>query len=186
MRILLASKSPRRKALLALLSDDFAVVPNDVAEADTGEPCARAVESARRKAHAVRANGPVAVLGADTIVVLDDHIMGKPSSREEAAKMLRQLSGRSHRVLTGLHVWTPHTGRSQSACVETEVRFRKISEQEIQRYLDSGEFADKAGAYGIQGRAAAFVEHVVGEYTNVVGLPLCALSRLLQEIDVTP
>jgi septum formation protein len=112
-------------------------------------------------------------------------VLGKPRSREEAEGMLRSLSGNTHVVLTGLCLWNTTQDIERELCAETEVRFRAISEQEIEWYLASGEYADKAGAYAIQGRAAVFIESIVGEYTNVMGLPLCELSRLLREVGVT-
>ena len=99
--------------------------------------------------------------------------------------MLRTLSGHSHSVLTGLHLWNTTSDIEREFCAETEVRFRVITEHEIEWYLDSGEYSDKAGAYAIQGRAAVFIESIIGEYTNVMGLPLCELSRLLREVGVT-
>ena len=111
--------------------------------------------------------------------------MGKPRSRDEAGGMLRLLSGRTHLVITGLYLWNTVTGIERELCAETEVRFRVVSEPEVEWYLDSGEYSDKAGAYAVQGRAAVFIESICGEYTNVMGLPLCELSRLLREVGVT-
>jgi septum formation protein len=184
MTIILASKSPRRRALLARITRNFVVVPSDADEIQTGPPCERAVGSARAKARAVRAHAEGLLLGADTIVVVGEHVLGKPQSQREAEGMLRALSGRSHRVMTGLHLWNTELDIVREACVETDVRFRDVSDDEIARYLATQEYVDKAGAYAIQGRAAAFVESIVGEYTNVMGLPLCELSRLLREMGV--
>lgn len=185
MSIILASKSPRRQALLARITNDFVVIPSHAEEANSGSPRERVLASARAKAHAVGRAHPGVVLGADTIVVLEDHVMGKPHSREEAGAMLRSLSGVTHLVLTGLHLWNTTQHIEREFCAETEVRFRVIAEREIEWYLDSGEYSDKAGAYAIQGRAAVFIESISGEYTNVMGLPLCELSRLLREVEVT-
>ncbi len=184
MTIILASQSPRRSALLARITRDFIVVPSNAEEIRTGPPCERAVASARAKAHAVCGQGNGVVLGADTIVVVEGQVLGKPESRREAEAMLHALSGRVHRVMTGLHLWNPERNVAREACVETQVRFRNVPEAEIAQYLETGEYIDKAGAYAIQGRAAAFVESIVGEYTNVMGLPLCALSQLLREMGV--
>jgi len=185
MSIILASKSPRRQTLLARLTNDFVVIPSDAEEINSGPPRERVLASARVKARAVGCTHSGIILGADTVVVLEDHVMGKPRSRQEAGTMLRALSGRSHFVLTGLHLWNTIQDIEREFCAETEVRFRTISDREIAWYLDSGEYSDKAGAYAIQGRAAVFIEGIIGEYTNVMGLPLCELSRLLREIGVT-
>lgn len=185
MPLILASKSPRRKALLARITDDFTVIPSDAEEINCGLPHERVLASAYAKARAVgRAHSGI-ILGADTVVVVGDHVMGKPRSRQEALSMLRALSGRSHFVLTGLHLWNTERDIEREFCAETEVSFRAISDREIEWYLDSGEYSDKAGAYAIQGRAAVFIESIIGEYTNVMGLPLCELSRLLREVGLT-
>jgi len=184
MTIILASKSPRRHDLLQRLTNDFRVVPSDVDECQSGPPSERVVRSARAKArHVGRVHAGI-ILGADTIVVLDDHVLEKPRSRADAERMLRLLSGRTHRVLTGIHIWDTETGGEREACASTDVRFRDIDAAEIAWYLECGEYEDKAGGYAIQGRAAAFIEGIVGEYTNVMGLPLCALSLLLREMGV--
>lgn len=181
MSIILASKSPRRQELLARIMNDFAVIPSNAEEADSGLPRERVLASARAKARAVGAQHSGAILGADTMVVLGDQVMGKPRSRQEAHTMLRALSGCSHLVLTGLYLWNTETDVEREVCAETKVCFRAISERELEWYLDSGEYSDKAGAYAIQGKAAMFIESISGEYTNVMGLPLCELSRLLKE-----
>jgi len=185
MTIILASKSPRRHDLLGRITDDFTVVPSDAEESQVGSPCERVVTSARAKAHRVGQTHVGIILGADTVVVLENHVLEKPRSRRDAHRMLHLLSGRTHSVLTGLCVWNTATGEEREACAETEVRFRTIEAAEVAWYLDSGEYEDKAGGYAIQGRAAAFIEGIVGEYTNVMGLPLCVLSRLLREMGAT-
>lgn len=184
MSIILASKSPRRQALLARITSDFVVIPSHAEESRVGLPHEQVLTSARSKARAVGENHPGIILGADTVVVLGDRVLGKPRSRDEAAGMLRSLSGHTHVVLTGLYLWNTARDIEREFCAETDVRFRIISEQEIEWYLASGEYSDKAGAYAIQGRAAIFIEEIVGEYTNVMGLPLCQLSRLLREVGV--
>ncbi len=184
MTIVLASQSPRRKTLLARITDDFRVVPSHVEEVHRGSPCERVVLSARRKARAVGSEHEGVIIGADTIVVVDECVLEKPKSRSEASTMLRLLSGRSHRVLTGLHLWNTNKNLSCERCVETTVRFRAVTDREIAWYLDTGEYIDKAGGYGIQGKAALFVESIVGEYTNVMGLPLCELGLLLRKVGV--
>jgi len=184
MSIILASKSPRRQELLARITNDFIVVPSGAEEIDSGSPRDRVLASARAKARAVGTKHSGIILGADTVVVLEDHVMGKPGSRQDAFTMLRALSERSHSVLTGLYLWNTETSVEREFCAETAVRFRAIDDHEIEWYLDSGEYSDKAGAYAIQGRAGIFIESIVGEYTNVMGLPLCKLGCLLREMGV--
>ena len=184
MSLILASKSPRRQELLARITHDFVVIPSDAEEAHVGTPQERVLVSARAKARAVGHLHPGVILGADTVVVLESHVMGKPRSRDEARTMLSQLSRATHAVLTGLYLWNTETGAEREHCAETVVRFRSITDREIEWYLDSGEHLDKAGAYAIQGKAAVFIESITGEYTNVMGLPLCELSRLLREVGL--
>jgi septum formation protein len=184
MQLVLASKSPRRESLLSRIHHDFVVVPSGALEPTKGEARARVMISARRKARAVGSRVPGIILGADTVVCLEDQVLGKPASRDDAARMLRLLSGQTHRVLTGLYLWHTETRQECESCNVTDVRFREIRPAELEWYLDSGEFSDKAGAYGIQGRAAVFVAGISGEYTNVMGLPLCELSRLFREMGI--
>lgn len=185
MSLILASKSPRRQALLARITSNFTVIPSDAIETDSGPPRDRVLASARAKARAVGREHSGIILGADTLVVVDDHVLGKPRSRQQAAAMLQMLSGRDHHVLTGLYLWNTKRDIEREFCGRTEVQFRTISDSEIAWYLDSGEYCDKAGAYAIQGRAAVFIESINGEYTNVMGLPLCELGRLLREVGLT-
>ncbi|MBP8097857.1 MAG: septum formation protein Maf, partial [Arenimonas sp.] len=119
------------------------------------------------------------VLGADTEVVLADVVYGKPADRVDAARMLRELSGRSHRVITA--VWLVSAGREEHAICESEVRFAQLAEPDIAAYVQTGECLGKAGAYAVQGRAAAFIEHLSGSYSGVMGLPLHETSLLLQK-----
>jgi len=170
---------------LARITNDFVVIPSHAEESTSGTPREQVLTSARLKALAVGEAHEGVILGADTVVVLGDHVMGKPLSREEAGVMLRSLSGNTHAVLTGLYLWNTATNVEREVCAETKVRFRMITEHEVESYLDSGEYSDKAGAYAIQGRAAVFIENIIGEYTNVMGLPLCELSCLLREVGVT-
>ncbi len=182
MTIILASKSPRRNDLLRRITHDFRVVPSDAAECQSGSPSERVLRSARAKARSVGRRQAGVILGADTVVVIDERVLEKPRSRADAERMLRFLSGRTHRVLTGIYIWDTANGDERDACVSTDVRFRALDDAEIAWYLESGEYEDKAGGYAIQGRAAVFIESIVGEYTNVMGLPLCALSLLLREM----
>ncbi len=182
MRIVLASASPRREELLRRIVADFEVLPSAVEEPHRGRPAWRALDAARRKAHDVAGRASGIVIGADTIVVQRSLVLGKPASREEAAEMLRRLSGRTHDVLTGLCVVATERGAERTAVERTRVHFRPLSEREISSYLDCSEYEDKAGAYAIQGRAAAFVDRIRGDYTNVMGLPVSRLALLLREL----
>jgi septum formation protein len=186
--LVLASGSPRRRRLLASAGVEFEVQPADVDE--TRAPGETPREYSRRMAEAKcravsrgrRAGGDRRpVLGADTIVVLDGEVMGKPADREQARLMLRRLSGRTHRVVTGFCIEGPGGALVQREVV-SEVRFKELREAELGAYLETGEWSDKAGAYAIQGRAAFMVQAVVGSYTNVVGLPLAEVVEALHGI----
>ncbi len=184
MTLILASKSPRRRELLSRLTSEFEVIPSHAEESSIGSPLDQVLDSARAKAHAVARQHEGLILGADTLVVLEDCVMGKPRSRSDAEAMLRALAGRTHRVLSGMCLVETSTGVERLECVETHVAMRALTERDIEWYLDSGEYEDKAGGYAIQGKAAVFIERIVGEYTNVMGLPLCELGRLLREFNV--
>ena len=182
-RVILASASPRRRELLRLVGIDHEVRPADIDESYLpGErPDAHAERLARGKAETIAAAaGPDAVtIGSDTIVVVDGDVLGKPRDREHAREMLRRLSGRSHVVMTGVAVsWR---GETLSGVEQVGVTFREISEAEIERYIDTGEPMDKAGAYGIQGFGATIVERVDGDYFAVMGLALNRLARLFRQ-----
>lgn len=186
-RVVLASASPRRRALLARICPDFTVAPSAIDERVPAMPPAEAaVHLARAKAWAVAASVPDArVLGADTIVVIEGEILGKPASPAHAATMLRRLRGRSHEVITGVAVVRAQDRREVTAAVVTRVTMREYSERDINRYVATGEPLDKAGAYAVQERGAALVARVDGCYTNVVGLPLSTTRRLLAAVDPT-
>lgn len=180
----LASQSPRRRDLLAQLGLDFGLLEVDVPERrEPGEPPAAYVSRvAREKAGAgllkvVSAPGAV-VLGADTEVVLDDEVFGKPADADDAARMLGRLSGRTHECIST--VWLVSAGREEHATCITEVRFEKLAAARIAAYVATGECFGKAGAYAIQGRAAAFVSHLAGSHSGVMGLPLHETARLLR------
>lgn len=181
MKLILASKSPRRRELLGMLCSNFRV---EVQQADEtiapGTPPQEAVEQlARRKAQAVKAGPDEAVIGADTIVVLDGHIMGKPADVEDARRMLGALQGRSHSVFTGVCV---RDGQKEVTRVcETQVQFAPMTQQEIDWYVSTQEPMDKAGAYGIQGFGGIFVQEIRGDYYNVVGLPISCLYEILRQ-----
>jgi len=181
--LVLASASPRRRELLTQAGFSFEVHPADIAEdlLPGEEPIAYVTRLAREKAQAVynqlSANPDLTVLGADTTVTLDAHILGKPEDAADAARMLRLLSGRTHRVITGVSVVSAE--RTEVAAEVTAVRFLTISEAEIAAYIATGEPMDKAGAYAIQGFAARWIPRIEGCYFNVVGLPLALVSTLL-------
>jgi septum formation protein len=180
--LILASASPRRRDLLGSLGIAFEVVPSHAPELRrAGEDAARfARRIARDKALEVAERCPQRyVLAGDTVVAVDDSVFGKPADRREARQMLRTLSGRTHRVLTAVAFLEPD-GHLEETLVETRVEFRRLSEEQIESYLDSGEPFDKAGAYAVQGLAKGFVAGVHGSYTNVVGLPIDEVAALLQ------
>jgi septum formation protein len=186
--LVLASASPRRRELLTQAGFVFSVHPAHIPEDPLPgeEPIAYVTRLAREKAEAVfrelSAAGSVdtAVLGADTTVTLDGHILAKPEDAADAARMLRLLSGRTHRVITGVAVVTAE--RVEVAAEVTAVRFLTLSDAEIADYIASGEPMDKAGAYGIQGRAARWIPRIEGCYFNVVGLPLALVCTMLEGI----
>lgn len=180
MRLILASASPRRAGLLRQIGVPFEVRPAAVDESPLPrERAADYVERlARAKAEAVVAEGRPA-LGADTAVVLDEEILGKPADQAAAIGMLLALSGRTHHVMTGIAVCNEGTTRSD--CVITEVRFRGIEPWEAEAYARTGEGVDKAGGYGIQGIGGIFAESIRGSYSAVVGLPLVEAERLLRD-----
>lgn len=183
-KLILASGSPRRRELLETQGLTFEIrkpdVPEVVAPGETPELFARRL--AREKARAVWARQPgEVILAADTVVALGARILGKPTDREDAAAILRSLSGLVHEVITGVCVIaTPE--EEHSFAVRTAVRFRALAEADIQRYVATGEPMDKAGAYGIQGRGGAFVEAIYGSYSNVVGLPLAETLGALGKV----
>ena len=182
MELILASQSPRRKELLGLFRLPFIIRVADIDE--TMDPAAAPYDEvarvSREKALAVIRGTEDIVVAADTIVVCENKVLGKPKSKEEAVEMLSLLSGRDHQVMTGMTVLRGNTCLS---CTEvTDIHFRELSEKEIAAYVATGEPMDKAGAYGIQGGAALFAEKMVGDYYNVMGLPVCKLRQLLGEI----
>ncbi len=184
MSILLASGSPRRRELLSLFSIPFTVHPADIDETmdPNHAPADEVAKVSRRKALAVKRAAGETVIAADTIVVCGGKVLGKPRSPEEAAQMLQMLSGRDHQVMTGCTVLTE--AGSETFTEITDLHFRPLSAAEIQRYIASGEPMDKAGAYGIQGGAALFCEKIVGDYYNVMGLPVCRLYQTLVRLGV--
>lgn len=185
MKIILASASPQRVELLSRLVPGVRIVASRVNEQGVGPPKARVLALAQKKALAVAKHEEGIIIGADTLVLIDGQVLGKPRSRAHAKGMLERLSGREHVVLTGLYILKTVTREDREACVETIVRFRQLDDAEIEVYLETEEYVDKAGAYAIQGKAALFIEEIRGDFFNVVGLPLCRLSCLLKELGVT-
>ncbi len=180
--LVLASRSPRRRELLTCAGIPFLVRPADVDESwlEGEAPTAHVERLARQKARAVSATPDEIVLGADTVVVLDGAILGKPADEADAVRMLRRLSGREHQVLTGVCL---KRGPVELVASETTtVRFSTLREEEIEAYVASGEPMDKAGAYAIQGLASKFVERIEGCYFNVVGLPVARVYRMLKSL----
>ncbi len=185
--LVLASQSPRRRELLSQVGIAFRVAPSTVEERITKTAPDEVVrELSFQKAEDVASREPEGtwVLGADTVVSLDGEILGKPADQEEAGEMLRRLSGRSHSVYTGVTLYKREAERIWSECFseETRVTFYPMTEEEIRRYVATGDPLDKAGAYGIQGPAAAFIRCIDGDYNNVVGLPVAAVYQRWKEI----
>lgn len=185
-KIILASASPRRTELLGLAGIDHIIDPADVDESllpdeDAAEYAKRIALVKATKTAERHASG--LVLGADTIVVVEGEVLGKPASREDAARMLQLISGREHEVITSIALVDAQTGRSKVGLEVTEVKVKVLTADDIEEYLETGEAFDKAGAYGIQGRASVFVEGIRGCFFNVVGLPLARLDRMIKEFQ---
>ena len=182
MQLILASASPRRKELLSLFGLPFVVRAADIDETMdfSKPPFDEVARVSRAKALAVAREEDDAVVAADTIVVCDGRVLGKPHSREEAIAMLSLLSGRDHQVMTGCTVLRGQ--KSETFTEVTDLHFRPLSQMEIEKYVASGEPMDKAGAYGIQGGAALFCERIAGDYYNVMGLPVCRLGQALKRL----
>ena len=182
MSVILASQSPRRRELLGLLNIPFTVQAADIDETMTpgAAPYSEVARLSRMKALAIPRQPEDVVIAADTIVVCDGRILGKPADTGEAREMLRLLSGRDHQVMTGM---TVVYGDAAAVVTEvTDLHFRELTDKEIDAYVASGEPMDKAGAYGIQGGAALFCSRLEGDYYNVVGLPVCRLAEILKEL----
>ena len=178
---ILASASPRRRELFGMISKDFRIVPSTAEEtAPDGIKAEKLPEFlAVLKAGDIAAKFPFdTVIGADTVVILDGRVLGKPENPEDAVRMLTALSGKRHKVISGCAVYKNGACRSFSSV--TEVEFYSLGDKEISDYVASGEPLDKAGAYGIQGRGALFVKSINGDYFNVVGLPVAALRRFIE------
>ncbi len=180
MQLILASQSPRRKALMELFHIPFTVRVADIDETmdETKSPIDEVARVSRLKAEATPRAQEDVVVAADTIVVCGGKVLGKPADEDDAFRMLKLLSGKDHQVMTGLTVLR---GDKAVVCTEvTDIHFRELTDAEIHAYIRTGEPMDKAGAYGIQGGAALFAEKMVGDYYNVMGLPVCRLGQILR------
>lgn len=187
LKIVLASTSPRRISLLRQIGVRFSVEApaGDEASIDP-DPETRVVENALAKARSVPGEEGELVVGADTVVYIDGTVLGKPSSEEEASAMLKTLSGRVHRVFTGLALIEAGGGRVEVGSDETKVQMTELSEEDVMRYIETGEPMGKAGAYAVQGLGAVFVEGVDGCFHNVVGLPLSLLWKMMRGMGYDP
>lgn len=182
MQLILASASPRRRELLGLFGHPFVIRAADIDETMDPEksPFDEVARVSRQKALAVAREPDDVVIAADTIVVCQGKVLGKPHSEAEAVAMLALLSGRDHQVMTGCTVLRGETVKTVTEV--TDLHFRPLSQREIEKYVAGGEPMDKAGAYGIQGGAALFCRRMEGDYYNVMGLPVCRLGQMLQEV----
>lgn len=187
MRLILASGSPRRRELLGGIGIGFDVVVSDVVEEqEPGEAVDAYVRRlARDKGAAVAASHPDAwVLSADTVVFIDEHVLEKPSSREDARAMLAKIAGREHVVYTGVALQNAHAGFLEDTVTASNVRMIDLTPDEISWYVETGEPMDKAGSYAVQGIGAMFIESIDGSYSNVVGLPLSVVYDMLKRAGV--
>ena len=184
MNLILASQSPRRRELLGLTGLDFVVRVADIDETmdETGAPAEEVARVSRMKALAVEREADDVVIAADTIVVCEGKVLGKPKDAEDAFRMLSLLSGRNHQVMTGMTVLQGDEVVTHTEV--TKIRFRNLLSEEIRAYIATGEPMDKAGAYGIQGGAALFCTRMEGDYYNVMGLPVCRLAMILRSFGL--
>ncbi len=183
--LILASASPRRRELLERMGWDFKTIPSGIDEEflEGESPRRHVLRLSREKTVIVSRENPDAwVLGADTEVIIDDEVLGKPETPEEARAMLKKLSGRMHRVITGFSIAKESTGVNIDNIIESQVFFKEISDDEMEWYIKTGEPYDKAGGYAVQGRGAVFVKEIRGSYTNVIGLPLCEVVSALKSV----
>lgn len=183
-KLVLASSSPRRREIMAREGLEFDIVVSDVDETiDAPTPELLVSELALLKASAVARNigEDALVIGADTVVCIDGQVLGKPEGKKDAKKMLSQLSGRVHQVYTGVCVMEARTAKAVCRFERTDVVFKNLKKKKIKKYVKTGEPFDKAGAYGIQGKGAKLVRCIVGDYNNVVGLPIHLLKKILEE-----
>lgn len=187
LKFILASASDRRKELLSRTISDFEVKISDFDEGTVEvskdiEKYVKTLAEGKAKSVALNCTNDSIIIGADTIVVIDDNILGKPKDKDDAFRMLKLLSNNVHRVYSGVTVINNEKQVMKSECLYTEVYFSELSDEEIWRYIDTGECLDKAGAYGIQGYGGVFVEKINGCYYNVVGLPLNLLNKMIKNV----
>jgi septum formation protein len=184
MRIVLASASPRRRALLAALGLHFTIIPSNAEETFEGDPATMVVVNARVKRDdvAARLDSPALVIAADTLVFLGDHVLGKPAGPAEARRMLEKLSGNTHQVLTGIAVVDTASGRKAEGYESTDVTFQELSGPEIERFVCAVNPIDRAGAYTVDGPGTLLVARYDGCYQNVLGLPMVRLDEVLRQI----
>ena len=186
-QLILASGSPRREELLSCAGISFQTIPSEVNEGMVGNesPEEHVLRLSEAKAASVAGLYPGAwVLGADTVVIIDGEVLGKPTRREEARLMMQKLSGRTHRVITGFTLLKAATKAGIRKAVESAVTFREMTTAEMEWYIETEEPYDKAGGYAVQGRASLFIREISGSYTNVIGLPICEVFEALREAGV--
>lgn len=184
-QLILASASPRREELLSLAGISFRVIPSEVNEGMVGDesPEGHVLRLSEEKAASVAGMYPDAwVLGADTVVIINGEVLGKPTRREEARVMMHKLSGRTHRVITGFTLLKATTKARVRKAVTSAVTFREMTAEEMEWYIETEEPYDKAGGYAVQGRAALFIRAISGSHTNVIGLPICEVVEALREV----
>lgn len=187
-KIILASASPRRKDLLKSIGLDFEVIPPAVKEEIEDKPFSYELIEKLALDKALNVSGkisyPAVIIGSDTVVVTDNRVMGKPKDDNDAFNMLKQLSGRTHRVISAIAVYDNETQRTVKDSLTSEVIFRELNDEEIWNYVKTGEPEDKAGAYAVQGKAAIFVKGINGCYSNIVGISVYKVSEILREFGV--
>lgn len=181
MKIVLGSKSPRRKEILSLVCDNFEIRVSDADESYSSDTPLSEVPKilAERKAMAIDMAEDEIIIGSDTVVLIDNELLGKPKTRENAIRMLKKMSGKAHLVVSGICVRSK--GKIYSEAVTSTVYMRELTDREIEKYVDVWKPLDKAGAYGIQEMAGSFVSRIEGDFYNIVGLPLCRLVEILKD-----
>lgn len=186
-QIILASKSPRRKALLRQISLSFKVDVSNIDESRffnlPPEKMVKKLSLEKAKVVALRYKNAI-IIAADTTVVLENEIIGKPKDRKDAIKMLKKLSGKTHSVITGFTVYDSKSKKAITKTIESKVKFKKMTDKEVKDYVKTREPLDKAGGYGVQEKAALFIEKIEGDYFNVVGLPIFSLCQTLKKFDI--
>lgn len=183
--LILASNSPRRKELLAMLGFEFVVKASDCDEStNLTNPAELVKELSKRKAKAIEISADDTVIGSDTVVAINGNILGKPVDENDAFNMLKLLSGNTHTVYTGVTVL--QNGNEITDCISCDVTFKDMTDDEINSYIKTGEPTDKAGAYAIQGKGSAFVEKINGDYFAVVGFPCCYINSVLNKLGIFP